>query len=203
MANTTTANDIISRVRISEVWLALGGGELRHGRGRAFWRNGDGYSVSVDDNKGCWHDFRDNAGGGVLDLIQHVLGGSRKDALRWLAGFAGISLTERRLTSEEWRAYQRERAAAGREARELTRWREGLIRTLEDARTDYLRAVHRARRLIQRHGLDSDLGQLAADVADSYEPRYQELDVRLDRLRKASFAELLPYFRAGCREMAA
>ena len=32
----------ISQIRISEVWRALGGGELQHNRGRAFWRNGDG-----------------------------------------------------------------------------------------------------------------------------------------------------------------
>jgi hypothetical protein len=44
-----TAEAIIEAVSISALWRALGGGELRHGRGRAFWRNGDGWSISLDD----------------------------------------------------------------------------------------------------------------------------------------------------------
>ncbi len=34
----TAAEAILDHVSISAVWRALGGGELRHGRGRAFWR---------------------------------------------------------------------------------------------------------------------------------------------------------------------
>ena len=47
-----TAAEIASGVRISDVWRALGGGELR-GRGQAFWRGGDGLSVAQSDTKGC------------------------------------------------------------------------------------------------------------------------------------------------------
>ena len=64
-----TAPGIISAARISEVWRALGGGELRHGRGRTWWRDGNGRSVSVDDQRGVWCDHRDGISRGVLDLL--------------------------------------------------------------------------------------------------------------------------------------
>jgi len=86
--------EVLSHVRISDVWRALGGAELRRGRGRAWWRNGDGWSVSVDDRCGCWHDHRDGIGGGVLDLVAHVRGGTRQDALRWLAELTGSPLDD-------------------------------------------------------------------------------------------------------------
>jgi hypothetical protein len=38
----------LTDINIVEVWLALGGGPLRARRGKAFWRGGDSYSVSVD-----------------------------------------------------------------------------------------------------------------------------------------------------------
>jgi hypothetical protein len=38
---------VLDRVSISAVWAGLGGGALRHGRGTAFWRGGDGLSVAL------------------------------------------------------------------------------------------------------------------------------------------------------------
>jgi hypothetical protein len=67
------------------VWTALGGGEMSRNRGRAFWRNGDGFSVAIDSEKNVWYDFRDSRGGGLLDLVQVVRGCSRASALRWLS----------------------------------------------------------------------------------------------------------------------
>jgi hypothetical protein len=89
-----TAAGIISVVRISDVWRTLGGDELRNSRGRAFWRHGDGYSVALDDARGRWFDHRDGVGGGVLDLVAHVHGGTRQDALRWLANLTGAVLDD-------------------------------------------------------------------------------------------------------------
>jgi hypothetical protein len=43
----------LKRVPIFEVWL--GGRQLRHSRGQAFWRTGDGYSVSLNTEKGLCH----------------------------------------------------------------------------------------------------------------------------------------------------
>src|SRR5262245_49645268 len=98
-----TAADILSRVCISDVWRGLGGGELRHGRGRAFWRGGDGYNVALDDTRGVWWDYRDGDGGGVLDLIQHVRCGARADALKFVAELAGLTLDSRPLSMQEKR----------------------------------------------------------------------------------------------------
>ena len=86
------AADILARVRITDLWQGLGGGPLRHGRGRAFWRDGDGYHVSLSNPKGTWFDHARGEGGGILDLIVMVRGSSRADALAWLADYAGLPL---------------------------------------------------------------------------------------------------------------
>jgi hypothetical protein len=99
----SAAGEAVARVRISEVWFALGGGSLRHDRGRAFWRDGDGFNVSLSDDKNCWHDFVTGEGGGVLDLVQHVRSGSRSEALRFVAGLVGIVLDEKAISREERR----------------------------------------------------------------------------------------------------
>ncbi len=52
-------------------------GELRFGR------NG---SLSIDLARGLWRDHEAGNGGGVLDLVCRVRGGSRADAARWLEG---------------------------------------------------------------------------------------------------------------------
>jgi hypothetical protein len=193
--NGVTAGEIVSRVRISDVWQALGGKAPKRGRAPAFWRQTKDLNVSLDDAKGAWFDFRDSTGGGVLDLVQHVRECSRQDALKWLADFAGVPLQDRPLTEGERREYARQRAVAEREAGALIAWRDRLARALEEARDGYLRAYHRAVRVILRHGLDAPEGQLAADVADCYEARYQELDRKLDVLRRASMTALLGFYR--------
>lgn len=87
------ASALTRSVCISDVFCALGGQKPRRdGRTRAFWRNGDGYSIALNDERNSWRDFRDSVGGGVIDLIQLVNGGSRLDALHWLADFAGEKL---------------------------------------------------------------------------------------------------------------
>ena len=97
----------LSSILISRVWKALGGGPLRHGRGRAIWRKGNGYSVSLSDDKGVWYDFRDSIGGGLLDLVQHARGCSRGEAYLWIA--AEFHLATSDLTPAERAAYGRAR----------------------------------------------------------------------------------------------
>jgi hypothetical protein len=103
----------LDRLSILDVWTALGGGELRHGRGRAFWRDGDGYSISLNADKGAWYDFRDNRGGGLLALVEQALNCDRSQAIDWLQ--ANCGLDERKLTP----AQRRERAELLRRADEL------------------------------------------------------------------------------------
>jgi hypothetical protein len=87
-----TATEVVRHTTISRVWRALGGGEIRRSRGQAWWRQGDGWNVALRDDQGQWFDHRDQVGGGVLDLIRHVRGGSRGDALRWLADWECLPL---------------------------------------------------------------------------------------------------------------
>ena len=42
---------------ITHIWLALGGPEPKHGRARAFYRDGDNrQAVSLNDAENCWYD---------------------------------------------------------------------------------------------------------------------------------------------------
>jgi hypothetical protein len=118
LSTNSRVGQIIDRVWISEVWRAVGGGKLQRGRGQAFWRNGDGWNISLDDAKGTWFDHAHGDGGGILGLVVLVRGGSRQDALRWLADFAGVELDspadpkQRAQWIREQRAFKRDVADA-------------------------------------------------------------------------------------------
>lgn len=103
----------LDQLSILDVWIALGGGDLRHGRGRAFWRDGDGYCISLNAAKGAWYDFRDSCGGGMLALVQHALNCETDQAIDWLQKHCGLD--ERKLSP----AKRRERAELLRRADEL------------------------------------------------------------------------------------
>jgi hypothetical protein len=127
-----TARDVLACVKISEVYRALGGPELRGMRGPAFWRDGDGLNVSLDDSRGVWHDFRDDTGGGILDLIVHVRGGSRVDALRWAADLAGVPLDDKPLFREDRARWARERRELERALPAARLWRHAAIAMSEE-----------------------------------------------------------------------
>ena len=134
-----TAGEVCEAIPISRVWQELGGAAPKHGRAKAFYRDGDGLSVSLCDQRQVWHDFVTGEGGGVLDLIQHVRGGRRKDALEWLADLAGIRLD--RMS----RATRRELAAARtREQREGIRaqWWAIAARMLSEQVLEHLPATN-------------------------------------------------------------
>jgi len=121
---TGTATEIISRVPITTVWRSLGCGPLVRGRGRAFWRDGDGLNVSVSDRKGCWYDFVAGTGGGVIDLVVYVKGGTRAEALAFVADLAGVKLETGKLTRREKRDYARQREQAQDLAQKCAWWAE-------------------------------------------------------------------------------
>lgn len=107
--------DVLAQVKISAVYRELAGIEPRW-TGRDTWRahgvGGDNQDrISGDDARGVWHDFRDDSGGGILDLIVQLRGGSRADALAWAAAFVGVSLSDRPFSAidrERWAAERRE-----------------------------------------------------------------------------------------------
>jgi hypothetical protein len=104
------------------------------------WRGGDGLNVSLDDSRRVWHDFVDDSGGGVLDLVQRVRGGSRQDALKWVADFAAIHLDDQPLQSEQRRQWAEERRRIERALPDAQRWRRAAV-NMADQRLDLLKAA--------------------------------------------------------------
>jgi hypothetical protein len=113
---------------IIDVWLRLGGGELHGKRGRAFWRDGDGWSVSLDLERGLWYDHALGGGGGVIELVQVARNCDRRDALVWLEeeGF----IERRTFSREERREYARRRDLVAWTAREIPYWRAAIVEEL-------------------------------------------------------------------------
>ena len=86
----TALQEAVERLRITEVWRACGGEELRHGRGRAFWRDARDFNVALDAEKGLWHDFVTDEGGNAVGLVTTALKLTPGEAARWLIELAGI-----------------------------------------------------------------------------------------------------------------
>src|SRR5262249_2891561 len=82
------------RADLIEIWHRLGGGPLRRGRGQAFWRNGNGYSVSLDPEKQLWHDFATGDGGDVIALVQTIRKCGFLEAAEWLANHTGVRVSK-------------------------------------------------------------------------------------------------------------
>lgn len=136
-SNRNRAPEIISSVQISQVWRALGGGELRHGHGRAFWRGGDNpQAVSLNDDLGVWFDHVEGKGGGVLDLVQLVQGSRRGEALRWVADLAGIPLDERQFTPLERHQYAQQQSEFQRDLCQARLFRRTALSVCEELLTE-------------------------------------------------------------------
>ncbi len=137
-----TAGEILERVTITEVWEALGGSPPRFRRASAFWRETKDLNVSLNDEKGAWYDHARGEGGGVLDLVMHIRGGSRADALEWIAERFCLPLEGRELTPAERRRYARVVELAKPLARAAWHWRQGRIAELNDAKRAALDGEH-------------------------------------------------------------
>jgi hypothetical protein len=130
--NNPTTPDVLARVKISDVYAALGGPKLRKMRGPAFWRGGDGFNVSLDDGRGVWHDFTTDEGGGVLDLVVRVRGGNRADALRFVADLTGLPMDDTPLTPEDRERWAAERRELERELPTARYWRRAAVSMAEE-----------------------------------------------------------------------
>ena len=128
-----TPAEIITRANITSVAIALGVGPIRHGRIRAWWRQGDGCNVSLDDRKNTWFDHARGQGGGMLDLIGAVRGCSRAEALAWLADYVGQPLqVTTPETRRQWQCDRDERRAAELWARSAQTLAEILLENCPD-----------------------------------------------------------------------
>lgn len=117
-------------VPVLDVWRALGGGDLRDRRGRAFWRNGDGYNVALDAEGGRWFDHAAGSGGSVLALVETALQCDQSAALSWLEQ-GGFIESRREFTPEERREYMERRRQAQQLAADARRWHRATVAGLE------------------------------------------------------------------------
>jgi hypothetical protein len=145
MISTPTAKSICEQVSIIDVYETLTGIKPRptganRARGRAKWRDGDGLNVSLDDSRGVWHDFVSDEGGGVLDLVQRIRGGSRQEALKWVADFAGVPLDDQPLSREQRREWALERRRTEQHMRAAEVWRRAAV-NLTDELLDRLKTA--------------------------------------------------------------
>ena len=187
-----SASVIVAAKPISEVWIALGGDPPKHGRARAFYRDGTNqHAVSLSDAKAAWFDHRDGRGGGVLDLIQRVLGYNRTDALRWLSGLTGLALADSPLSAADRRRYARARW----EAAEIVAWRERLTNAIKRERARWWGVHHFTKSYILEHGFDAALGEVMATLYEFSEEEVSRLQTWLDLLSGTPYSDLLPIFR--------
>ena len=200
---SVTPSEIIDRASIAEVWAALGGGDLRRGRGKAFWRGGDGLNVSINGTRGVFFDHARAEGGGMLHLIETALGCDRKTALHWLAAHQGVELNDRRvLTPDERRQYAQRRGRAESAAADLTTWRRDTLQRLRDDRNRlYLseNAVSAVARtlLAATGGVGDDEAWAHIFEHARDDQRADQIDCEIQRIESATPAELVIIRRAS------
>ncbi|MGE5647504.1 MAG: hypothetical protein ACM336_17125 [Acidobacteriota bacterium] len=194
---TSRAAEIVAAAKITDVYRALTGKDVRRRRVQAWTRETRDYNVSLRDATGRWRDFVTDERGGMLDLIQGVRGGTRVEALRWLADFAGIPLEDREPTPAE----RREFARAAEERRNVEAWREDLIEALRARHNELLHLYHGAEAFLRAHPVDEAKRRrdarwaLAFDTAFELWPRIEDLERRIDVLRWANRLDLTALFR--------
>lgn len=135
----------IEDLDIRAVWTALGGGPLRGGRGRAFWRNGDGFHIALDASKSVFYDQARHEGGGIVRLVEIAIGCDRRAALAWLADNFGISVGASR-TPQERREYARRREQAWNLASTLVAQRDATIEAIRAKERQHLDRYHQLER---------------------------------------------------------
>lgn len=184
--------EIVVRLRIADVFTALGG-EVRGHRGRAFWRNGDGWSISLDDAKGAWFDHRDSAGGGIVSLVVKARECSRVEALKWLAELAGEQLDGQ--PSHGGAAYR----AAIAEAQQVVARKHGAEEALREWRYLNQQLYYAIRnRILSGRLTGEDLGP-AMDEGQMAEIRVAVADEALDAIKAANWDDMLACHRAATR----
>jgi hypothetical protein len=137
--------EIKRRANIRHVWAALGGPKLRGNRGQAFWRGGDGHSVSLDPNKDVWYDFVAAQGGDVVALVETVCECRFRAAIEWLADFDGVPKAGDNSTS-----FPRDHDTDWPTDLKWARWWKIIAETLADWALEELPPWHHQRRALTR-----------------------------------------------------
>jgi hypothetical protein len=141
----------LAELRITDVWAALGGPELRRNghasvRAPAFWRNGKDRNVSISVQKNCWHDFVTDDKGGILALVMIVEDCGAHAALGWLEHNAGLTPRPLEKETEEERERRRKEAAGRAQEQESARHWSYAVRVMLEARLAELPPDSRDRR---------------------------------------------------------
>lgn len=93
--NVYNAEDIKNQVRLAQ-YFADRGVPVHGNRAVATWRGGTHDSVSIDEDKHCWHDHVAGKGGSIIDAYIAIEGGSVSEAIKTLGDryhIAPISVT--------------------------------------------------------------------------------------------------------------
>ena len=158
-------------------------------------------SFTVNPAKGVFYCHGCSAAGDAFSFVKRVEGVDFLRARAILADRAGIQLSERRqLTPDEKREFARKSKSAGKEADQMLVWRDAMVRALRRERDQYLRGYHQLLHVKPR-APDDEQGwahmALASEVCDWLWTRVEDLDRRIQVLRKADPSRLLPFFRGS------
>ena len=170
----------IADLSVSSVWEALGGPPSVRNRSVAWYRGGRGLNIQLYPDSGAWRDFKTGEGGGILKLVERVLGGDRRGAIAWLADNFGIAYSER--TPSERRDYSRRLELARMAAAAIVERRDDYLVDLRTASGLLLAEYHR----LIRVGNSSKAAEVWAKLDD--------IAGRRDRFKTATGPELKRLF---------
>jgi CHC2-type zinc finger protein len=143
-------------------------------------------SFSVHPAKKVWHCHGCSAGGDVFTFLMRIEALSFPEAKARLAAELGLVLYAE--SRRDWARIQRDRELAGY-------WRDGLIEIARDLRNVFFGAYHRSRRHILGCASRGECCELAMDVCEFYEERYQALDEKIDVLVAADMSVIVEQWR--------
>lgn len=141
-----TAQEVLDRVRVSDIVSALGIHLPRRGnRTKCPIHRGDNPTFSFDEKKGVWYCFACGEGGGKVALVRRALGYEPKASLEWIAELAGVPLAK--WTRDQMQVRSADLKSAEAEGRRLIEWREDIINYLRFKREIIQDLYHLAIRL--------------------------------------------------------
>ena len=140
----------------------------------------------------------------VIALVQRVQGVQKREAVAWLAEFAGVPL-DTAPTLEQRRQYARATQAAEVEARDLVAYKQDMVNALRAERNELLHTYHAAKRFLfryseeacRRYGGLTRVPSLNARgrFSSPNMQRVDELQAHIDLIEGAQYADILPIFR--------
>ncbi len=139
-------------------------------------------SLSVHPTKQLWKCHGCGAGGDVFTFLMKIETLTFPEAKARLAGELGLVLDA--VDRKDLARQQRDRQQAGYS-------RDGLIEVARDLRNGFFRAYHRALRHSLKCQSKGECCELAMDVCDLYQARYQALDEKIDVLANADLSTIV------------